>query len=81
VWALVLALVGLPLVGLFAWSCYQPVWIVNDNRGVGFGYTTHPFWSRSTTYWPHYGWGFIKLPGGRKTGWYVAGWLWMPSNP
>jgi hypothetical protein len=52
--ALILAVVVLPLVGLFGWGWYQPVWVVYHWRGVAFGRTTETFWSRFVVYAPRY---------------------------
>src|SRR5688500_13661686 len=75
VWTLILAVVTVPLMGVFTWSCYQPIEIGVRWRCVSFGRvpddaeaTSDPrklfiSASRSDCAW----WG-VKLPGGRKTG-------------
>jgi hypothetical protein len=77
VWLLILALVVLPLVGLFAWSWYQPVRFLYGLRGVGFGRVTIPIglnppWVLQSDY----AWVGIKLPEKRGNEWYAASWVW-----
>ncbi len=76
VWAPILAVVLLPLFGVFGWSCYQSVNFLVDGQTISFGRTTQPM---GVGYWqmgPDQGWD-LKLPGGRATGWYrvqLEGW-------
>lgn len=77
VWMLILALVVLPLVGLFAWSCYQPVRLVVNSRGIAFGRFSEDDLRQEPTGIPGYGWSAFKLPGGRKTGSYVVAYIWL----
>jgi hypothetical protein len=77
VWLLILAVVVLPLVGLFAWSCYHPVRLLYGPHWVGFGRITipfdpHPPW----VFQPDYAWVGFKLPGKRGREWYAASWVW-----
>jgi hypothetical protein len=75
VWALIPAVVVLALVGLFGWSCVQPVRFGQRRRWVAFGRTTY----RLSNDWqsvPGDGWWFFKLPGGRRAGWYGVEWQW-----
>lgn len=51
VWALIFAVIFLPLVGVFAWSWYQPVELRFGSHNIAFGYgrRAHPpltIWAR-----------------------------------
>jgi hypothetical protein len=83
VWLLILAVVVLPLVGVFAWSCVQPVVLFDGTRGVAFWHLTEAqlsgFMHRPSNYsffrGPNRGMNIFKLPG-HETGYYLAGWAW-----
>lgn len=83
VWLLILAVVVLPLVGVFGWSWFQPVTITQGKRGVAFGRTTYPYHRMAGRRGPGFtwdgssrvGWMAVKLPGS-ETGWYAVGWAW-----
>jgi hypothetical protein len=83
VWLLMLTMVVLPLVGVVGWSCYQPLTLAYELKGIAFGrvpadHLSH--WQRVSGYaWqdgPAYGGRAVKLPGGEKTSWYWIGWGW-----
>jgi hypothetical protein len=86
VWTLILALVVVPQVGVFAWSCYQPIEIGVRWRCVAFGRAPGDAESASDPN-KHFisgrgsesAWWGVKLPGGQSTGWYCAGWVWQKS--
>jgi hypothetical protein len=76
VWMLILAVVGLPPVGLFAWSCYRVVGLELAGHGVGFGHTYEaPPGGKNWGTQRNNSWVAVKLPGGSRTGWYAAGWF------
>jgi hypothetical protein len=85
VWLLVLAVVVLPLVGLFAWSFHRPVQLLHGRRGILFGRVPINAGGYSSPRGQSYVWGtipayelrYFKLPGGRKTGWYMGAWYWL----
>jgi hypothetical protein len=77
VWLLILAVVVLPLVGLFAWSFYQPVILSYQMSGIAFGRISKEALRPPRSLKPNYFWVDFKLPGGKETGWYAAGWIWL----
>jgi hypothetical protein len=80
---ILLAVLILPLVGIFAWSFYQPVLLGRQGQGVSFGRTTNDLRRHATSSRPgfisnvqaNFGWWAVKLPGGRKSGWYGVVWV------
>jgi hypothetical protein len=69
--ALLLALVVLPPLGVFAWSCYEPVVLMLPGRWLWFGHTSEEHQSGN---WRigHGGMDvWIKLPGTPKTEWFA----------
>lgn len=86
VWALLLALVVLPLVGVFGWSCYQPVGLTLGMHEVGFGYGRKAYASSLFKYglmfsgsdsetWPKDGdVGRAEIPALLKPGFYYVWW-------
>jgi hypothetical protein len=71
VWLLILAVVVLPPVGLFGWSCYRTVHLKHAHRWIAFGRTKKGPANRNSG--PGWTTVNLKLPGGRFTGWY--GWF------
>ena len=77
VWAVILAVGVLPLVGLFAWGWYWPMEVrVAERKGVAFGRFNPDFKTMPWVMKPNFVRVSCKLPGGRKTGWYLAAWRW-----
>jgi hypothetical protein len=69
-WVLILAVVALPLVGVFAWSCVQPVVLDAGTKGLAFG--RNPYFGAGGFRLPGYWFWGVKLPGGPTTGYYVV---------
>jgi hypothetical protein len=76
VWALILAVVVLPLLGVFGWSLHRPVLIDDGLRQAAFGRFNIEPRGNSQPNTLHFGGGCLKMPGGRQTGWYVWYWFW-----
>jgi hypothetical protein len=76
-WLLILVLVVLPPVGLFGWSFHRPVLIRGGCwRNAGFGRIYSDPGGASWTNTLYFGGGYLKILGGRQTGWYVWYWFW-----
>ena len=75
VWALILALLLLPPVGTFGWSCYQPVKFVGGGVWVAFGRYPSDYDPVPELKMVCRGWGAFRLPGWPKGDWYVWGWI------
>jgi len=72
-WLLIFVAV-LPLAGIFTWSLFQPVRLTYEGKGVAFGRTEYEPPPPGTV--SHAVWRALKLPGGRRTGWYIAAAVW-----
>jgi hypothetical protein len=91
VWLLVLAVVVLPLVGLFGWSWSQLIDLGPPDLGVAFGCLNEETTRAAGASGANYAWegdlihGFwtFRLPG-KEAGWYYVGWTWrklLSRNP
>jgi hypothetical protein len=81
VWGILPAVVVSLLLGVFAWSCVEPVVLGTPTYWLTFGGSPRLLRGFPPPYPPlGFGYWHCKLPGGSGTGWYQVTWV-LPLTP
>lgn len=86
-WVLTALVMLFLLMGVFLWSCFRAIDLGTPSRGFAFGRFTdkelgigiNSFEDAGYTaaHGDDYWWVIVKLPGGRRAGWYMVQLVWQ----